>query len=416
MLSGRAPLAKAAPADLITASAYALAREHFFRFRQLIQPNIIWNWWTREVSDHLEQFYYDMLDGLRPQLALMAPPQHGKTKLVTDFIAWLGGMQPDWRTIYASYSEELCKRANKAVQRSMQTQAFQNTFQTRIGLPGWRCDQSLIEYAGDLGSFRTATIEGQISGMTLNVGIVDDPVKDRQAANSKTTRDSTWDWFTDVYLPRFDQHAGLLVIMTRWHVDDLLGRMLERDSKLKVLRYPAIAERDTHHHVWEPAPTPIEPFREIHKPYVWRQGTPLFPEWKPLDFLLERERCESEAGWSSLYQQHPIIVGGGELPVDKFMPRLDPHNVRESVQAWDKAGTEREPGTAGATAGRPVGARGRFSERFIDDLTAAWNEHGETALAQTAKLYPEHRSRRALLTHRAPALDGDEKPLFGPRM
>ena len=92
--------------------------------------------------------------------------------------------------------------------------------------------------------------------MTLNVGIVDDPVKDRQAANSKTTRDSTWDWFTDVYLPRFDQHAGLLVIMTRWHVDDLLGRMLERDSKLKVLRYPAIAERDTHHHVWEPAPTP----------------------------------------------------------------------------------------------------------------------------------------------------------------
>ena len=49
VLSGRAPLAKAAPADLITASAYALAREHFFRFRQLIQPNIIWNWWTREV-------------------------------------------------------------------------------------------------------------------------------------------------------------------------------------------------------------------------------------------------------------------------------------------------------------------------------------------------------------------------------
>ena len=46
--------------------------------------------------------------------------------------------------------------------------------------------------------FRTATIEGQISGMTLNVGIVDDPVKDRQAANSKTTRDSTWDWFTDL--------------------------------------------------------------------------------------------------------------------------------------------------------------------------------------------------------------------------
>jgi hypothetical protein len=127
-----------------------------------------------------------------------------------------------------------------------------------------------------------------------------------------------------------------------------LGRMLERESKLKVLRYPAIAEKDTQHYEWRPAPTPYEPFREVSRPYVWKQGTPLFPQWKPLDFLLERKRWESEAGWSSLYQQHPIIVGGGELPIDNFkwMPRLDPHNIRKSVRGWDKAGTEREPGTA----------------------------------------------------------------------
>jgi hypothetical protein len=74
VLSGRAPLNRAAPQDLLAASAYALARERFFRFRQLIHPGMIWNWWTREVSDHLEQFYYDMLDGLRPRLALMSPP------------------------------------------------------------------------------------------------------------------------------------------------------------------------------------------------------------------------------------------------------------------------------------------------------------------------------------------------------
>jgi hypothetical protein len=62
-------------------------------------PGMMWNWWTREVSDH----------------ALMSPPQHGKCFLATDFIAWLGGLQPDWQTIYASYSEELAKRANKAL-------------------------------------------------------------------------------------------------------------------------------------------------------------------------------------------------------------------------------------------------------------------------------------------------------------
>jgi hypothetical protein len=127
-----------------------------------------------------------------------------------------------------------------------------------------------------------------------------------------------WSWFTDVFLPRFDQNAGLLVVQTRWHVDDLMGRFLERQPNIKVLRYPAIAEKDTKHHEWIPAATPAEPFRELAKPYVWKAGEPLFPEWKPLDFLLERKRFETEASWSSLYQQHPIIVGGGELPIDKF--------------------------------------------------------------------------------------------------
>jgi hypothetical protein len=283
VLSGRAPLGRAAPQDLLAASAYALARERFYKFRQLIHPGMVWNWWTREVSDQLEQFYYDMLDGLRPRLALMSPPQHGKSFLATDFIAWLGGLQPDWQTIYASYSDELGKRANKAVQRAMMSPPFNNSFATRIGLPGWRCDQTLIEYAGKNGSFRTATIEGQISGMTLNVGIIDDPVKDRQTANSQSNRDMVWSWFTDVFLPRFDQNAGLLIVMTRWHVDDMLGRFLEREPNAKVLRYPAIAEKDTKHHVWQLAPTPAEPFHEIAKPYVWKAGEPLFPEWKPLD-------------------------------------------------------------------------------------------------------------------------------------
>jgi hypothetical protein len=71
-------------------SDHALARGHFFRFRQLIQPNIVWNWRTREVSDHLEQFYHDRWHA--PAARVDGPTAAWQTKLVTDFIAWLGGL------------------------------------------------------------------------------------------------------------------------------------------------------------------------------------------------------------------------------------------------------------------------------------------------------------------------------------
>ena len=80
-------LATFSPVKLGDEAGADLARKRFYAFRQLMRPGTRWNWWMREVSDHLEQFYYDMLDGLRPRLALMAPPQHGKTLLITDFIA-----------------------------------------------------------------------------------------------------------------------------------------------------------------------------------------------------------------------------------------------------------------------------------------------------------------------------------------
>jgi hypothetical protein len=127
----------------------------------------------------------------------------------------------------------------------------------------------------------------------LHLGVVDDPFKGRAEARSKTIRDRTWDWFTDDYGTRFDKNSAMLIIMTRWHVDDMIGRLKERDPSLKILHYPAIAERKERH-------------REA--------GVALFPQHKPLQFLLERKRLMAEASWMSEYQQHPIIVGGGIFP------------------------------------------------------------------------------------------------------
>jgi predicted phage terminase large subunit-like protein len=250
----------------------------------------------------------------------MTPPQHGKTTAAEDFIAWLAGRHPDWKTIYASYSDELGVQRNLNLQRIIQSPRYRSIFNTRIGSPGFQMNSSVIEYVGHTGSFMNTTVGGGITGLGLNLGVLDDPVKGRAEANSKTVRDRTWAWFVDDFMPRFAAINGSIILMTRWHVDDLLGRYLKKERNVRIVRFPAIAETD-------------EPHR--------RAGEALFPKLKPLDFLLERKKIMSTASWESEYQQNPIITGGGIFPIEKLsiLPVFDRSQISRTVRAWDKAGT-----------------------------------------------------------------------------
>jgi predicted phage terminase large subunit-like protein len=298
------------------------ARRSFVAFRQILRPNMLWGWWVEQISLELDRFYAAFAAGKRPKLAIMSPPQHGKSWAVEDFIAYVAGKNPDAKTIYASYSETLSALRNLNLQRTIQSSRYRGIFgNTRIGAPGWQSSSSLIEYVGHTGSFRNTTVGGPITGMELHLGVIDDPVKGRAEAKSKVIRDRTWDWFVDDLMSRFAADGALLMIMTRWHVDDVLGRLMLREPKLRKLIYPAIAEED-------------DGFR--------RKGEALFPELKPLDFLLERKKVMSQASWEAEYQQHPIVVGGGIFPIDKLqiIPVFDRAQIVASVLAIDKAGTK----------------------------------------------------------------------------
>ena len=122
-----------------------------------------------------------------------------------------------------------------------------------------------------------------------------------------------------------------MVIATRWHIDDLIGRYLERDPDMKIVSYPAIAEKDE---FWHNATEPLR-----------CSGQPLFKELKSLDFLIERKKLMTESSWQSEYQQNPITGGGGVLPIEnlKIMPYWNPvgsTEIRASIRYWDRAGTE----------------------------------------------------------------------------
>ena len=302
-------------ADEYFRTLFLLARNDFVLFRQLIHPELHWNWWTDEVARELNRFYRDLKEDRRPKLALMAPPQHGKTSTVLDFIAWIIGKHPELKTIFASYSDELGTAANRYLLRILRSDAFRKIFAgVEVGATGWAANNNLIEFVGHRGSFRNTTVDGAVNGFRLDLGVVDDPVKGHAEANSKLQRDKTWEWFIHDFFSRFAKDAGLLTIMTRWHVDDVLGRMLERfGDELVVLRYPALAETTS----WRWCKILIvgDDGRcrfEWQKQLV-RKGEALFAEHKPLAFLEERRKVMNQSSWEALYQQHPIIVGGGVL-------------------------------------------------------------------------------------------------------
>jgi predicted phage terminase large subunit-like protein len=328
-------------ASLFLGDLYQQARNDFSVFRRIIRPNMLWGWWADELARELQRFGADLIAGKRPILAIQAPPQHGKSEAASDFIAWIAGNHPDLNIIYASYSDALGIRANRALQRTVSSEPFGKIFSLQIGAPGWAANNDLVEFAGHAGSFRNVTVDGGITGFGLDLGIIDDPFKGRAEANSKLFRDKTWLWFTDDFRTRSSRNAGLLIIMTRWHIDDLLGRLLRQSGhQLRVLRYPALAEEDENHWLsdwqltsegWLPA------WKHIRR----AKGAALFPELKPKSFLLEQRELLPQSSWESLYQQNPIIVGGGQLPIErlKVLHFFDRANILSSVRYWDKGGS-----------------------------------------------------------------------------
>ena len=313
-------------ADFITAV------NNFWHFRCIMNPRLKLKgmWFPRSLAIKLKTFWNDFRAGKKPVMLLMTPPQHGKSLSVIDFIAWAVGKDPELRVIYSSFSDRLGVRANLRLQRSLDSSTYRCLF------PGTRLNDKhivtiaerplrnheVLEFVGHEGYFRNTTVLGSITGEALDLSVIDDPIKGRAEAQSEVTREKTWNWLTDDVLSRFSEHAGLIMIMTRWHVDDPAGRLIEHfgPGRITQIRYPAIAEVR-------------EQYRE--------PGDPLFPELKSMEFLLERRKLYTESSWEALYQQNPFIVGGGIFPIEKLQtwPILDRTKILKSCAI----GTRRAP-------------------------------------------------------------------------
>jgi len=326
--------------ELLKEARIRKSRTCFLTFRKTINPKSKWGWWQEEIATELQLFFDELQQGKRPKLVIQAPPQHGKSAQIVDFIAWLAGKNPDCKTIYTSFSERLGIRANLKLQRLYDSEIYKEIFpDTKINSSGivsssgqYLRNREIVEYVDKLGFFRNTTVRGSITGESLDLGVIDDPIRGRQDASSEAIRDAAWDWFTDDIFTRFSEDAGLLAILTRWHIDDPIGRLIERYPDVKVLSYPALAEKDEKNR---------------------KEGEALFPELKSLEFLLERKEIMDESNWLALYQQSPTFKEGNTFKPDRINTiEIAPSNITY-VRAWDFASTK---GGGDWTVGVKLGA------------------------------------------------------------
>jgi predicted phage terminase large subunit-like protein len=188
--------------------------------------------------------------------------------------------------------------------------------------------QGQFDVVGKRGYYIAAGIMGAMTGKTSDIGIVDDPIKNRAEAESEAYRNRVWEQYISAFATRqFGSGGAIILCMTRWHEDDLAGRLLKlakenpEADQWEVIELPAIAEvADSHRQV----------------------GDPLWPAKYPLAELARRRAGMGEYDWAALYQQHPAPSGGGLFKEDWFAGRtleVAPAVMR-TARGWDTASTE----------------------------------------------------------------------------
>jgi predicted phage terminase large subunit-like protein len=219
-------------------------------------------------------------------IVVSTPPRHGKTETVLHFIAWVLAHDPTVTIAYVTYQEAL------ALSKSRKALAYARAAGVEIAssaLHEWRTLQG--------GGLLATGIGGPLTGQGVQILIVDDPVKNRVAAESPAQREHTWEWFNDVAFTRIEPGGSCAVIQTRWHDDDLAGRLIKM-SKGQSAGEDADAST-TGRAVW----------RNIHMPAINEQGVALWPErWSLADLAAKRGQV-GEYAWASLYQGSPVPRG-----------------------------------------------------------------------------------------------------------
>jgi hypothetical protein len=200
-----------------------------------------------------------VVDGIIRRLSINIPPQYGKSQIVSRSLpGFYLGKYPDRRIILTSYSAELSSTLSRSARNTLLSDPYQNLF-THDGFSVYLDpkNRSVGEWglaAPHTGSFVSSGLGGSITGKGADLFIIDDPFKDDKEAQSYSIREDVWNAYWAVVDTRLSSIGAVILCMTRWHEDDLAGRLYRREKsvldKYYVLRLPALAETEEQSLKW----------------------------------------------------------------------------------------------------------------------------------------------------------------------
>jgi len=267
------------------------ARGDLQSYIEYINPDYIVSDFSLAVCKSIDEFLADMMAGKRPVLVLGAPPQHGKSDIVSRYLpSYFFGKFPDQRVAGLSYGKDLASDMNRDVQRIMMGEEYKALFpgsslnkkRVAFGDVESKRNSETFEIQGHKGSYVSQGVGGPLTGKKVDLGIIDDPIKNAAEALSETKKLSLWNWYVSTFMTRLSKNSGQIIMATRWAEDDLSGRVLEKIKNATCLAFKAICDN----------------------------GKALVPELHPLDKLLETKKILGEYFWSAMYQQSPTAIGG----------------------------------------------------------------------------------------------------------
>lgn len=235
------------------------------------------------------------------RLLVLMPPRNGKSTLCSEYFpAWFIATHPELSVIFTSYEADYAAGWGRKA-RDILEEHGEELFGVTV-----RDDSNAAkrwQVTGSNGGMQTAGVGGPLTGKGADILIIDDPVKNDKEANSQTYREHAWEWYKSTAYTRLEPGAGLLLVMTHWHEDDLAGKILkemeEGGEQWVVLNLPAIAEEDND---------------EIGR----SKGDPLWPARFPLEVLETIKRTVGTYWWGALFQQHPSRPTGTVFQHESF--------------------------------------------------------------------------------------------------
>lgn len=324
-------------------------------FATLTMRGYVASWHHREIARALDE----VVRGACKRLIITMPPRHGKTELATvRFAPWLFTRRPKAKVIAATYAGEYADELGRKARSVLESPTYRGLWPaSRLAL-GNRAVSRWETVSG--GGYYAIGVGGALTGRGADVLLIDDPHKNREEAESKLNRDRVWDWYRSTAFTRLEKGGAVVIVMTRWHCDDLVARCLALGDEWKVLSLPAIAEVD-------------EPFRKV--------GEALWPGKYDTDALAQIRATVGEREWSALYQQRPAPLEGNLFKPDQLvLIDAEPAGVKW-VRCWDFGATQ---GAGDWTVGVKLGQKdGRTTVADVVRLRGS-PEEVERALVATA--------------------------------